>query len=164
MGNRRRISRTTDQGTTYSTTLEGETTPEAMAALDQVADAAAKEMQAEQEARAYALTTAPGEHIRPRDLQAISKGALGFNTACRVLEALEKDGELVRCGPVSLCWMPAPPVTKPHRGYALPLSQKEHSALMRLLDDNLSPYGPGGSRVDDQPALRAIRAKLRGPA
>lgn len=127
-----------------------------------------KEHEAEQEARAYALTTTPGEHVRPRDLQAISKGAVSFNAACRILEALEKDGELVRTTNPAyagmLVWQRSQPPGKPPRGYALPLSPKEHGALLRLLDDNLSPHGPGGSRVDDQPTLRAIRSRMKRPA
>lgn len=138
-----------------------------------------RENEAEQEARAYALSKEPGEHIRPRDLQAVSKGAVSFNAACRVLEGLEKDGELVRVGrmtsskaAVALVWMRAQPATTPSRGYALPLSPKEHGALLRLLDVRLGATGTGGTSFDEYQAkaksdtetLRAIRSRLKRPA
>lgn len=171
---RRRISRTTDKGVTYSTCFQGETTPETMAALDAVADAAIQ-LDAEQQARAYALSTTPGEHLRPRDLQSVTKGALGFNAACRILEALEKDGELVRNSSMGegrgagiLVWERVKHASAPGPGYALPLSQREHGALLRLLDETLGPpcqpgavsYHKGG----DAPTLRAIRSRLKRPS
>ena len=129
------------------------------------------ERQAEQEARAYALSKEPGEHIRPRDLQAVSKGAVSFNAACRVLEGLEKDGELVRTTNPTyagmLVWLRARPATTPSRGYALPLSQKEHGALLDLLDFALGDESMAlrDARVHwNLATLRAIRQRLKRPA
>lgn len=98
------------------------------------------ETQVEHEARAFALSTAPGEHIRPRDLQSTTKGGISFNAACRVLEDLEKDGELFRSSDPGgrLVWTRSRPPGKPSRGYALPLSSREHGALLRGLDEVLA--------------------------
>jgi hypothetical protein len=142
--------------------------PETTAAIEAEAAEVVKDLQAEQQARAYALTTAPGEHIRPRDLQAATKGAVSFNGACRVLEALEKDGELVRTTNAlhagMLVWMRAQPATPPGRGYALPLSPKEHRLLLNTLDFvlNLSSIDEEDEKV--KTGLRAIRGKLKRPA
>jgi hypothetical protein len=121
-----------------------------------------KEHEAEQQAREHVRASAPGVLVRPRDLQATHR--LGFSAACRVLEALEKDGELVRdLRGGTLAWSRAHPPGKPPRGYALPLSSKEHGALLRLLDWKLSGDGQGQG-PDDADLLRAIRARAKRPA
>ncbi len=144
------------------------------------------ENQAEQDARAYALSIDPGERIRPRDLQAVSKGAVSFNAACRVLERLQVDGELVRlASSEGLVWRRAQPASTTSRAYALPLTQREHGALLRLLDRDLERSASSARIMDgvaaqqqldeqttaklqalkaDLPTLRAIRLRLKRPA
>lgn len=95
-----------------------------------------------------------------------------YHQACRILEALERDGELVRSdGPVALRWTLAPAASRPGKGYSLPLSSSEHSALLRALEwlftfrheeyeaDEMKPLLKA-----DLPILRAIRGKLKRPA
>jgi len=170
-----RIHRTSPKGARYAASFTKPPRPEALEALDEAA--IQHQEQAEKEARVYALSTTPGEHIRPRDLQAISKGAVSFNAACRVLEQLEKEDELVRTSSPTyagmLVWMRAQPATPPGPGYALPLSSKEHGALLRLLDGFLSASNTSsGLRMPAYPSatdrelatLRAIRSRLKaGP-
>lgn len=60
---------------------------------------------------------------------------LTWNAACSTLEALEKRGDLERIPGPTLAWKPTPPSQKPGRGYALPLTPKEHGALLRALEE-----------------------------
>lgn len=92
---------------------------------------------------------------------------LGWNRACSALEALEARGDLERIPGPTLAYRPAPPplpFTKAFPlggGYALPLSPKEHGALLRLLDGYLGQVY--GWKDDDKAALRAIRSRLKRP-
>lgn len=126
-----------------------------------------REHQAEQEARAYALALQPGELVRPANLQSVVR-SLPFNAACRVLEDLESDGELARAASGHpLAWYRAQPPGKPSRGYALPLSSREHGALLRLLDWKLAGRPPLPSppmNTGDTAILRAIRSRLKRPS
>ena len=95
---------------------------------------------------------------------------IGRNLAASILEELERAGELVLVIGQRSIWHPAPPAQPVGRGYALPLSQKEASALLRLLDwtgqaaaaGDLPPsfnmvLAPGGATI-----LREIRRRLKG--
>lgn len=94
--------------------------------------------------------------IVPGDVQ--HRFRLGYSRAWSLLEALEASGDLER--------VPGPtpayrPTSGPGNDYSLPLSAKEHGALLRLLDDNLS--GTVGYAADDEKTLRQIRARMKRP-
>jgi hypothetical protein len=162
-----RIRRTTDGGTTYDTSLKADPSPETLAALDQVAEAAKRHLNERQvllqATRDHLATLPPGTTITPADLQRELR--LGWNTACSMLEALQRDGELARVGLSTLLTFvrpSAPPAGSVDPGYALPLSSKEHGALLRLLDGVLD-WQNRADLPTDAPTLRAIRAKLKRP-
>lgn len=103
-----------------------------------------------------------GGDISPADLQ--REFHFTWNWACSLLERLERDGELVRLPGSTLAWRLAAPAGKPSRGYALPLTPKEHGALLRLLDDRFSWETSQHDNREDLDLLRAVRAKLKRPA
>jgi hypothetical protein len=142
---------------------------------DPVAQGAHERQAILQATREHLAQLYPGATITPADLQRVIHA--GWNAACSALEALERDGELVRAPYGSghhpgagglLCWTKAQPATPPGRGYALPLSSKEHGALLRALDhlcNELEPR-PSAAPVDPHPdlkTLRAVRSKLKRP-
>lgn len=101
--------------------------------------------------------------IGPSDLQR-PPWRLTFNGACSALEALQARGDLVKGS--GLAWRPAPAPQKPGKGYALPLSGKEHAALLRLLDWKLNgrpPLPAPPMEIGDTDTLRAIRSRLKQP-
>ena len=91
---------------------------------------------------------------------------LGWNLATSILEELEAAGELVkkpqRDGNV---WVPSPASQPVGRGYALPLSQREASALLRALEWSTCDVVRIRSKVlnpGDITILREVRSRLKG--
>jgi hypothetical protein len=112
---------------------------------------------------------APAAPVTPS--QIMSRFRSGHNAACRLLEALEADGELVKVEGPALAWRLAQPPQRPGKGYSLPLSPAEHAALLRLLD-RIDGYlyigspieeGPAPRSDPDAPTLCALLSRLKRP-
>lgn len=107
-----------------------------------------------------------GELARWSPAALVSELRIGRNLACSLLEELEANGELVRYHAVpGLWWLPAPASQPVGRGYALPLSQREASALMRLLDVFLTTHRlkvEEPQLLGDLTILREVRSRLKG--
>lgn len=110
--------------------------------------------------------------IRPRDLQ--TKYRIGFNAACRALEALEARGDLQRVEG-AMAWRPAqafvgvdPGKGKDWTVYFLQLSAKEHGALLEGLGELLATPRfacPADQEHDHEKVKRwrAIRSRMKRP-
>lgn len=102
--------------------------------------------------------------VTPNDLTR-QPHRLTWNQACSTLEQLEHRGDLERLYGPTLAWRLAPPIAKPGRGYSLPLSPKEHAALLWLLDRHLADWQTSDPAVEAKTStLRRIRARLKRPA
>ena len=116
--------------------------------------------------REHLATLPAGYSITPGELQRAIR--CSWNLACSLLEELEREGTL-RLGTTGRGYQAAQPTTAPTRGYALPLSLKEHGALLRALDGLLGSTPMSAAyEVNRLPAdltlLRAVRARLKRPA
>lgn len=109
------------------------------------------------------LTVDGGDQVTPARLQ--RRYSIGWNAACSALEALERDGDLERLPGPTIAYRPTSGPGRPGKGYALPLSAKEHGALLRGLDKMLAPLEgyPLPQLQDDMKYLRQIRARLKRP-
>jgi len=127
----------------------------------------ASERQALLQATRDHLATLPsGATVTPTDLQRDLR--LGWNTACSLLEHLEKDGELARVGLSTLLQFMRPsgplPAGSVDPGYALPLSKKEHAVLMNAIEHILWLEPASKEDREAQKVLRAIRSRMKRPA
>jgi hypothetical protein len=91
----------------------------------------------------------------------------GFNLSCSLLEELAAAGELkaIRTTGGLQAFIPAGPAQPVGRGYALPLSQKEASALLRLLDVFMTTHRlkvEEPQLLGDLTVLREVRSRLKG--
>lgn len=87
---------------------------------------------------------------------------IGRNLAASLLEELEAAGDLIQAGVGQFVHAGEP---QPVGGYALPLSQKEASALLRLLDWTFVRGGKNIFEVlkpGDPTTLREVRRRLKG--
>lgn len=99
----------------------------------------------------------------------MSELRLGRNLACSILEELERAGELLKISGKSngIAYRPSPAAKPVGRGYALPLSQKEASHLLNVLDWYLGRQDPkdgwaSATASGHVTILREVRSRLKG--